>query len=92
MATRKTLNISLTPALGRFVEKRVASGGYTSASEVVREGLRLLEQRDIDKGVIRSKVGQGMEQARRGQLLDGGKVMAELCGRIRSSQRRRKAG
>ena len=43
MAKRITLNISLTPELDRFINARVASGRYQSASEVVREGLRLLD-------------------------------------------------
>ena len=43
MATRTTLNVSLTPDLSRFVEGRIRSGRYQSASEVVREALRLLE-------------------------------------------------
>lgn len=44
MPTRTTVNVSLTPELDRFVEAQVASGRYQSASEVFREGLRLLEQ------------------------------------------------
>ena len=36
MATRTTLNISLTPHLQEFVDQRVASGRYQSASEVIR--------------------------------------------------------
>jgi antitoxin ParD1/3/4 len=40
-----TRNISLTDRLDRFVETSVATGRYQNASEVVREGLRLLEHR-----------------------------------------------
>jgi antitoxin ParD1/3/4 len=40
------MNISLTPALEEFVATKVRSGRYTSASEVVREALRLLEEHD----------------------------------------------
>jgi antitoxin ParD1/3/4 len=40
------LNINLTPQLEELVRSKVASGLYTSASEVVREALRLLEEQD----------------------------------------------
>lgn len=40
----KSLNVSLTPELTKFISVRVASGRYHSASEVVRAGLRLLER------------------------------------------------
>jgi hypothetical protein len=38
-----TMNVSLTPELEKLVTRKVQSGLYQSASEVVREGLRLLE-------------------------------------------------
>ena len=41
-----TKNISLTPELNAFIDARVESGLYESASEVVREGLRLLRHRE----------------------------------------------
>lgn len=40
------MNVSLTKELEQFVHDRVATGRYHSASEVVREGLRLLESRE----------------------------------------------
>jgi len=41
-----TLNVSLTPQLEELVRTKVASGMYNSASEVVREALRLLDEHD----------------------------------------------
>jgi antitoxin ParD1/3/4 len=38
------MNVSLTPELEKFVGTKVESGRYNSASEVVREALRLLEE------------------------------------------------
>ena len=43
------MNISLTPELEKFVRSHVDSGRYLSASEVVREALRLLEARDQER-------------------------------------------
>jgi antitoxin ParD1/3/4 len=40
------MNISLTPELEHFVQEKVNSGMYTSASEVIRESLRLLYTHD----------------------------------------------
>jgi len=43
MATRETMNVSLPPEQEQFVRSQVATGRYRSASEVMREGLRMLE-------------------------------------------------
>lgn len=43
-----TRNVNLTEHLDTFIETGVASGRFSNASEVVREGLRLLEQRDLE--------------------------------------------
>ena len=40
------MNISLTPHLEKLVQAKVESGLYNSASEVMREALRLMEERD----------------------------------------------
>ena len=40
------MNVSLTPELEKLVEEKVRSGLYQTASEVVREALRLLKLRD----------------------------------------------
>lgn len=41
------MNVSLTPELERFIAKTIQNGYYSSASEVVREGLRLfIEQHE----------------------------------------------
>jgi antitoxin ParD1/3/4 len=46
MTIRKTRNVSLTPELESFIDSKVASGPYRSASEVVRAALRLLDERE----------------------------------------------
>ena len=46
---RTSLNVSLTPALEQFIVERVSSGRYQTASEVVRAGLRLLEQTEVPR-------------------------------------------
>jgi antitoxin ParD1/3/4 len=58
-----TMNISLTPQLEQLVQERVKSGRYTSASEVIREALRLMEERDR---LLRAKLDQLREDVREG--------------------------
>ena len=46
MLSRHFMNVSLTPELEQLVNEKVRTGLYQTASEVVREALRLLKQRD----------------------------------------------
>lgn len=86
MANRTTLNISLTPELEEFVASRVGSGRYQSASEVVRQGLRLLQDQETTRHAqlegLRNQIRIGLDQADRGELLDGEAVFEELQRRI----------
>lgn len=43
------MNISLTPKLEGFVKAKVKTGDYNNASEVIREALRVLQERDVDR-------------------------------------------
>ncbi|MDD2902689.1 MAG: type II toxin-antitoxin system ParD family antitoxin [Syntrophales bacterium] len=45
------MNVNLTPQLEEMIKKKVASGLYNSASEVVREALRLMEEQDRVRAV-----------------------------------------
>ena len=63
------MNVSLTPELEAMIRQRVESGRYNNASEVVREALRLLEERDRVQH-LRSLLVIGLEQERRGELVD----------------------
>lgn len=61
--------VSLTPELEAIIQERVDSGRYGSASEVVQEALRLLEERDRVEH-LRSLIAVGLEQAQRGELIE----------------------
>ena len=60
------MNVSLTPQLETMIQQRVASGRYNNASEVVREALRLLEEREKEEQAklehLRSLLAVGLEQ------------------------------
>ena len=81
------MNVSLTPKLEKSVQKRVASGLYTSASEVIREGLRLLEEQERLKEArpleVRERVDVGWNAAERGELVDGPAVMKSRLARTK---------
>jgi antitoxin ParD1/3/4 len=59
-----TRNVVLTDHQASLVEQLVASGRYQNASEVLREGLRLVEQREVEEGVrldaLRAAVNVGI--------------------------------
>jgi antitoxin ParD1/3/4 len=80
------MNVSLTPELEQLVRQKVESGRYLSASEVVREGLRLLEDRDrlyqARLCELQTAVNIGIEQSNRGEVLDGEVVIQELLDEI----------
>ena len=45
------MNISLTPKLEGFVKAKVKTGDYNNASEVIREALRVLQEREADRKI-----------------------------------------
>ena len=61
------MNVSLTPELERLVNEKVESGLYQTASEVVREALRLLKERDQAREHLRADVQAGFDQLARGE-------------------------
>ncbi len=92
MATKQiTRNIALTPHFDRFVQSRVESGRYQSASEVVRDGLRLLEEREEHRqqslARVREDIEVGWRQSEQGEVVDGPRVFAEIRKMSRSKRR-----
>lgn len=69
-----TRNINLTDHLDRFIETEVGSGRYGNASEVVREGLRLMESRRREEQAklkwLRGAVKQGLAEIERGEGIE----------------------
>ena len=69
-----TMNVSLPAALAEFVEKEVASGNYATASEVVRDGLRMLrEERAIYEeklAILRREIQVGLDDVEAGRFSD----------------------
>jgi antitoxin ParD1/3/4 len=77
-----------------MVQEKVTSGLYSSASEVIREGLRLVQERDAVRQMrleeLRREVRLGIESADRGELVDGAQFLQSL--REELTQRAEKQG
>lgn len=69
MAKRQTRNVSLPPALDAFVNAMVSAGRYRSASEVVRDGLRLLEEAEHER-LLEKWIYQGLTDEEKDVLPD----------------------
>lgn len=76
------MDVKLTPELEARIGERVSSGLYATPSEVVREGLRLLFEREDDRDRLLQAVGaevqQGFAQAQLGELVDGPAAVERL--------------
>ena len=80
------MNVNLTPQLEELVRSKVASGLYTSASEVVREALRLMDEQDR---VRAAKLEQLKADVRRG--LDSGKSQPWDAAAVKQKARARRS-
>jgi len=76
------MNVSLTPELEALVAQKVESGRYTSASEVIREALRLLEEQDQIRqkrlAEVGRKIDKGLAQLDRGEGIPGDVARSRL--------------
>ena len=89
-----SMNVNLGPVFDSFIADLLKTGLYQSQSEVVREGLRLLKEREELKKLrlaeLRREIAIGSEQADRGEFVDGEETFAEI--RRRSVERKRAKG
>ncbi len=81
------MNVSITPELEKFVQSLVKSGMYNSASEVIRDALRLLEEkRELRKKRIEqlnAEIQKGLDSLAAGKFVTPEEMDAELDAIIR---------
>jgi antitoxin ParD1/3/4 len=84
------MNVNLGLTFDKFVAEMLETGLYQSQSEILREGLRLLKEREELKQLrlseLRREIGLGLAQADRGDFVDGATTFA----RIRQNGEKRK--
>jgi antitoxin ParD1/3/4 len=81
------MNVSLTPELEAFVESAVKSGRYASASEAVREGLRLLEEREARFQRLKQDIADGIASGDAGEFDEAMVERIKARGRARLAER-----
>ena len=64
-----TTSLSLGEHWEVFIKNEVASGRYGSASEVIRDALRHMEERNSKLAALRAHLAEGEEQARKGEFV-----------------------
>jgi antitoxin ParD1/3/4 len=89
----RVMNVSLTSEMEKWVHGKVGSGLYTSASEVVREAIRALHEKETRNGTklasLRNAVQLGIAAADQGNLLEWDE---QVDHDVRAMGRRRRGG
>lgn len=90
------MHVELTPELEQLVNAKVESGRYSSASEVVQDALRHLDQRDELRqsklAEFHARLDRSSAEADRGELYDGEAYMKELLESLDVEEPDRRAG
>jgi antitoxin ParD1/3/4 len=86
------MNVNLGPVLEQFVADLLKTGHYQTQSEILREGLRLLKEREELKQArlteLRREIAIGIAEADRGEFVDGEEAFAAI--RKRSAERKKR--
>ncbi|CAN5364530.1 hypothetical protein BH20ACI2_BH20ACI2_08320 [soil metagenome] len=80
------MNVSLSHEFEQIIDQKLKSGLYNSASEVVREGLRLLQQRDEMReaklNALRAEIQKGIDDLEAGRFRNGEDAMGGIKERL----------
>lgn len=77
----RTTSITLSSHFENFVHQQLATGRYETASEVIRESLRQMENRETRLSVLRGELDVGLGELDRGEHVDWQRLKAELNAR-----------
>lgn len=74
----RTTSVTLSSHFEEFVQKQLATGRYETVSEVIRESLRLMEDREAQLSALRSELDVGISELDRGEYIDWHSLKADL--------------
>lgn len=72
------ISAELGPQLETYVNRLVSSGRYHSKSEVLREGVRLLQERELRVATLEAALARGLEEAQAGRTSPAAEVLGRL--------------
>jgi len=95
MARDATLSVSLTSPLKAYVRRKVKSGQFESASEVIRQGLRAMQEQEQRERLywsdVRKKVADARVAISDGDVVDGPAFMRSKIASLKAQMRATKA-
>jgi antitoxin ParD1/3/4 len=82
------MTVTLTAEQEKFITEQLAGGHYRSAADVIAQSLGMLRTQEefirSNAAELREKIAVGMEQIRRGEVIDGRTAIRNLRGELRS--------
>src|SRR3954470_21419129 len=82
--TTMATSADLGDTLEKFVGKLVKSGRYNSKSEVLREGVRLIQERETRLAALDASIARGIADADAGRVTPADKVLDRIEAKLRS--------
>jgi antitoxin ParD1/3/4 len=82
------MTVTLTAEQEKFITEQLKNGHYRSAADIIAQSLGLLRTQEefirSNAAELREKIATGMEQIRRGGVVDGRTAIRNLRGKLRS--------
>jgi antitoxin ParD1/3/4 len=78
------ISADLGPSLETYVSELVESGRYNSKSEVIREGIRLVQEREVRFKVLDAAIHRGLDDAAQGRISSADVVFSRLDAKYRA--------